>query len=55
MKWSWKLAKIAGIGVYMHATFLLLIGWIVLTFWTQGGGIAETLEAVLFVLSLFAL
>ncbi len=54
MKWSWKLAEIAGIGVYMHATFLLLIGWIVLNFWTQGGGILETLEAVVFVLSLFA-
>ncbi len=54
MKWSWKLAEIAGIGVYMHATFLLLIGWIVVSFWTQGGGILETLEAVTFVLSLFA-
>jgi hypothetical protein len=26
MKWSWKLGQFAGIGVDMHATFLLLVG-----------------------------
>ncbi len=54
MKWSWKLGEFAGIGVYVHATFLLLIGWIVLIHWTQGQGLAETLAGVLFVLVLFA-
>jgi Zn-dependent protease len=54
MKWSWKLGEIAGIGVYVHATFLLIIGWIVLIHWTQGQGLAETLGGVVFVLVLFA-
>jgi len=35
MKWSWKIGEFAGIGVYMHTTFLLLIGWVALTGWLQ--------------------
>ena len=35
MKWSWKLGKVFGINVYMHATFLILIAWIVLTEWGE--------------------
>lgn len=30
MKWSWKLGEFRGIAVYMHATFLILIGFVVL-------------------------
>ncbi len=33
MKWSWKLGRFAGIDVYMHATFLLLVGWVALIHW----------------------
>ncbi len=54
MRWSWKLAEIAGIGVYMHATFLLLIGWVILIHWTQGQGLSEALAGVGFVLAIFA-
>ena len=36
MKWSWKLGEFAGIGVYVHATFLLLIGWVAVTHWIDG-------------------
>jgi len=28
MKWSWKLTRLAGIDVYVHATFFTLIAWI---------------------------
>lgn len=51
MRWSWKLGTFSGIGVYIHATFLLLIGWILLT--EIGHGVANALLAVLFILLLF--
>jgi len=33
MKWSWKIGEFAGIGVHMHTTFLLLLGWVAFTGW----------------------
>jgi len=33
MKWSWQIGTRFGIGVYMHATFLLLLGWVALSRW----------------------
>ena len=53
MKWQWKLARIAGIDVYMHATFLLLIGWVALSHWTEQGTVQAVLSGVLFILMLF--
>lgn len=53
MKWSWKMGEVAGIGIYVHATFFILIAWIGFASWNQG----ETLEAVAvgvaFILALF--
>ena len=53
MKWQWKLARIAGIDVYMHATFLLLIGWVAFSYWTEQGTLQAVLSGVLFILLLF--
>ena len=53
MKWSWKLGKIAGIDLSMHATFLLIIGWVALNHWLEGQTLAATVAGVLFVLALF--
>jgi len=54
MKWQWKLARIAGIDVYMHATFLLLIGWVALSHWTGQQSWGAVLAGVSFILLLFA-
>lgn len=53
MKWSWKLGEFRGIGVYRHATFLILIGSVVLSHWSAGRSLGETREGVGFVLGLF--
>jgi len=54
MKWSWKLAEVSGIPIYVHATFLLIIGWVVLTHGLQGLGLGSILSGVFFVLIIFA-
>jgi Zn-dependent protease/CBS domain-containing protein len=53
MKWQWKIARIAGIDVYMHATFLLLIGWVAFAYWTEQQSLAAVLSGVFFILLLF--
>lgn len=53
MKWQWKLGTFAGIDVFVHATFLLLIGWIGYSHWLQYGTIAKVAEGILFILALF--
>lgn len=53
MKWSWKLGEFRGIAVYMHATFLILIAFVVLSHWSAGQSLAKALEGVGFILALF--
>lgn len=54
MKWPWKLGEVAGIGMYMHATFLLLVGWVALSHWLAGRTLQAVLAGVGFILALFA-
>lgn len=53
MKWSLHLGTYAGIGVYLHWTFALLIGWIFLVNLGSGQTVPQALAAVGFVLALF--
>lgn len=53
MKWSWRLGEVAGIGIFVHATFLILIAWIALASWTQGQTVAAVVVGVGFILALF--
>lgn len=53
MKWSWKLGEVSGIGVYVHATFLLLLGWVAIVHWMDGGTLGATLSGMAFILALF--
>lgn len=54
MKWSWKIARIAGIDINIHATFLLLVAWIAYSYWASQGSLIAVTEGVLFLLALFA-
>jgi Zn-dependent protease/CBS domain-containing protein len=54
MKWSWKIARVAGIDVFIHATFLLLLGWIGISAYLTGRTLLSVLEGVGFIVALFA-
>ena len=54
MRWSWKIGRLAGINVYVHATFLFLILFILVAYWVQGHSIATAASGVAFILLIFA-
>ena len=53
MKWSWKIARIAGIDIYIHSTFLLLIYLAGISYWNQHGTVDAVISGVGFILALF--
>ena len=53
MKWSWKIGTIAGIDVFVHATFLILIAWIGIGSWMEGGSASEVIADLTFIVALF--
>lgn len=53
MAWSWKIGRLAGIQLYMHWTFLLLIAFIGYLYFSRGATLAAALLGIAFVLALF--
>jgi Zn-dependent protease/CBS domain-containing protein len=53
MKWAWKLGRFAGIDVYMHVTFLLLVAFFAWSAYAQSGTAAGALQGVVYILALF--
>lgn len=53
MKWSWKIGEFLGIGLYIHATFPLLLVFAALPSLLSRGGMAAAVTNVLFILALF--
>ena len=54
MKWSWKIGRIGGIDLRVHATFLILLAWMALVYYRSSGTAAGAVRGVLFTLALFA-
>jgi len=54
MRWSFKIGRFAGIDVYVHATFFLLILWVVATYWFGSHTLNGAGTGVLAILALFA-
>ncbi len=50
---SWKIGTLAGIGIYLHWTFLILLGWVGLTHFARGDDITDAIHGIVFVLALF--
>src|SRR6266705_2328298 len=55
MKWSWRIARIAGIDLYVHVTFLILVGWVALSHYLARQSVADAFTGVAFIFSLFAI
>jgi Zn-dependent protease len=53
MQWSFPIARVAGSEIRIHLTFFLLLLWIGIAHFQQGGGAAAT-EGVLFIIAVFA-
>src|SRR5438132_11456221 len=53
MSWSIPIIRIAGIQLRIHITFLLLIGWLAIGYYAEGGSAAAA-GRILFILLLFA-
>ena len=53
MKWAWKLAEVAGIGIYVHATFAILVAWIAIVAWQTEHSLGAVASSIAFILALF--
>lgn len=53
MGWSWKIGRIAGIDVYVHPTFLILLAWVGLAHYLEHGDLSEAIGGIAFILALF--
>ena len=53
MRWSARIGEYAGIGVYIHATFYLLLAWVGFVYWRLTGTMLGVATGIAFVLALF--
>ncbi len=53
MRWSWRVGQLAGIPIFVHWTFLILIGWIAVSHMLNGDGLGAAFQGIAFVLALF--
>ncbi|HEX4748311.1 MAG TPA: site-2 protease family protein [Bryobacteraceae bacterium] len=54
MRWSFKIGRFAGIDVYVHATFLLLILWVVALHWLGSHNMNGVGSGLVSILAIFA-
>ncbi len=53
--WSWRLGRVAGVDVYMHGTFLILVAWIAISHYLERHRWTDAGAGVGFILALFGL
>jgi len=54
MKWRWQLGTVKGIGIYIHATVLLLLGWFFISDISRGYGVEQALGEIVFIGAILA-
>src|ERR1700750_3440403 len=55
MSGSWRIGRIAGIDIYVHFTFLILLAWVVGGHYMAHGNILDAIIGTLFILALFSI
>jgi Zn-dependent protease/predicted transcriptional regulator len=55
MNWSWRIGRIAGIDVYVHFTFLLLLAWVAVAHYLTNGDVMEAIGGLVLILTLFGI
>lgn len=55
MKWSWRIARVAGIGLYMHVTFLILLAWVGVSYYLKRHQWQDVVGGLAFVGALFTI
>src|SRR5262249_38797434 len=55
MGWSFKIGRLAGIDIFVHFTFLLLLGWIGFAGFTSTGDVGAALASVALVCAVFVI
>src|SRR3954464_13701314 len=53
MGWSFRIARLAGIDVFVHFTFLILLGWVALSDYSARGNVRDAVVGLAFILCLF--
>ena len=55
MKWSWRIGRVAGITVYLHATLLILLVWVAHSYYAWRHRPGDVADAVLFIAAFFGI
>lgn len=53
MKWSWRIGRLAGIALYVHSTFVLLLAWVAFREWAFG--LTAVAASLVYIVALFAI
>jgi Zn-dependent protease/CBS domain-containing protein len=53
--WAWRIGRLFGIEIRVHATFLILLAWVAASHLLRGHGAAEAVGGVTYVLAVFAI
>jgi len=55
MKWSWRIGRLLGIDVYMHATFLILLLWLGVSYYLPQHRMADVINGLTLIVALFGI
>jgi len=55
MGWSFRIGRVAGIDVFVHFTFVILLAWIGFAYYRANNSVAEAVSGLVFICTLFGI